>query len=212
MARLPSGPSWRCATPPAPTGGVTITPDNSGQGVSGQTKTYAHTVTVGSVATAVNLSASLQQELGHAHLPRHQQQRPTGWRRDPDQPAPLQLPMPARRSWCRLTSRRALRRARWTTPRSRQPPLSTTRSLTPTRDTTRVGSLISVTPNNGLYATAASVVFYSALRYQQRRCHGPDHHRGDLEPGLATAAVGRGSHWQRRVHDPAGQPALARPR
>ncbi len=38
-------------------GAVQITPDNSGQGVSGQTKTYAHTVTVGSTATTVDLTA-----------------------------------------------------------------------------------------------------------------------------------------------------------
>ncbi len=37
--------------------GLTLTPNNSGEGLAGQTKTYAHVVTVGNLTTAVNLSA-----------------------------------------------------------------------------------------------------------------------------------------------------------
>ncbi|MGC8782732.1 MAG: DNRLRE domain-containing protein, partial [Anaerolineae bacterium] len=38
--------------------GLTLTPNNSGEGLAGQTKTYAHVVAVGSLTTAVNLSAA----------------------------------------------------------------------------------------------------------------------------------------------------------
>lgn len=39
------------------TSGVTISPNNSGEGVGGQTRTYAHVVHVGNLTTQVNLSA-----------------------------------------------------------------------------------------------------------------------------------------------------------
>ena len=44
--------------------GVTIEPDNSGEGVSGSTKTYAHVVTVGNLTTAVSLSRSEERRVG----------------------------------------------------------------------------------------------------------------------------------------------------
>jgi len=37
---------------------LTLTPDNSGEGLAGQTKTYAHTITVGNLTSAIDLSAS----------------------------------------------------------------------------------------------------------------------------------------------------------
>ena len=38
--------------------GLTLTPNNSGEGLAGQTKTYAHVVAVGNLTTAVSLSAA----------------------------------------------------------------------------------------------------------------------------------------------------------
>ncbi|MCL4835099.1 MAG: MSCRAMM family adhesin SdrC [Caldilineaceae bacterium] len=40
---------------------VILSPDNSGEGVAGQTHTYGHTITVGGLTTVVNLSASSSQ-------------------------------------------------------------------------------------------------------------------------------------------------------
>ena len=139
-------------------GAVTITPDNSGQGVSGQTKTYAHTVTVGSTATAVNLSAASSK----SWTTRIYRDTNSNGQLDGGEPQISQLPSTANASAAILVqidipASAASSTVDYTTVTATAVVNNTSDTA---RDTTRVGSLISVVPNGGSYATAGSGVFY----------------------------------------------------
>jgi len=139
--------------------GVTVEPDNSDEGVSGTTKTYAHVVTVGNLTTAVSLSAGSSK----------------GWTtrvyrdvngngvKDPEDTLITQTPVIGPNVTYPILVQVDI------------PPGATlgaidTTTVTATAvatgrfdtaaDVTRVGQLLSVQPDNSAYATAGSVVFY----------------------------------------------------
>ena len=184
-----------------PTGGVSITPDNSGQGVAGQTKTYAHTVTVGAVATAVNLSAASSKGWAtRIYQDADNNGQPDGGpitglpSFGPNASAAIlvQIDLPASASSSTVD---------YTTVTATAVVNNTSDTA---RNTTRVGSLISVAPNNGTFATAGSQVFYGHTVTNNGASADQIIVSASLEPGLDGEAVGRGSNRQRRVHESAG--------
>jgi hypothetical protein len=139
--------------------GVAVDPDNSGDGVPGLTRTYAHVVHVGNITSAVNLSAASSM----------------GWTtrvlkdvngngvKDPDDtpitvtPAigpnadypilvQVDIPLSAMSGASDVTTVTATAQSNG--------------SSDTAKDTTRIGKQIDVQPDNSSYATAGSVIFY----------------------------------------------------
>lgn len=139
--------------------GVTVEPDNSGDGVAGQTKTYAHVVRVGNLTTVVNLSASSSRgwttrilrdvngnglpDLGDTPITQTPSIGP-----NVDYPILVQVDVPVGVALGTqdTTTVTATAQANGATDRA--------------TDVTRVGQALSLQPNYSRYATAGSTVFY----------------------------------------------------
>ena len=149
-ARPASGPSWKSATR-ARRCGRAITPDNTGQGVAGHTRTYAHTVRR-HLPPAVNLSA-VSSKGWTTRIYQDTNGNGQGRRRAADH----QLATLGPNASCKILVQVDI-------PASTATSTVDNTTVTATavangtsdtaRDTTRVGPLISVAPNGGSYATA----------------------------------------------------------
>ncbi len=139
--------------------GVTLEPNNSGEGLPGQTKTYAHVVQVGNITSVINLSASSSQ----GWTTRIYEDEDGDGYKDPeddpisqtpqigpnvDYPILVQVDIP-------LSAPIGMTDVTTVTATAQSNGASDTAT-----DRTRVGKLLNVQPDNSRYAVAGAVLFY----------------------------------------------------